>query len=706
MPVSVVIPAHNEEAVVGRCLSSLLGQAPPGELEVTVVCNGCQDRTAEVARAAGPAVRVLELPVASKVAALNAGDRAAGYFPRFYVDADVELAYPALHLVAGSIAEQGLLCAAPRPVFALAGRPWPVRAFYRVWQGIPYLNQDMVGSGVYALSGEGRSRFGEFPELTADDQYVQQLFERGERRAVEGAEFVVHSPRHLRGLLAMRVRSYRGNRELARLGLARLNAPPSGFGAALRQARSPARLPAVAVYIAVNFLAKVLARRPRRLGAARWERDESARHGPPARTVAEEGPICYVTSHYPRLSHTFVQREVEGLRAAGAEVATVSVHRAGAADVLSEADRREAEQTWSMFPLDAGHLLTAHLRAGLRHPGAYARTLASALGASPGGVRGGLWQLFYFAEAIALWAHAREAGARHLHAHLANVAADICWWAARFGSLAAPVDRWRWSFTMHGPTEFFEVRRFNLARKVAHADLVVCISEFTRSQLMYLSDPAEWAKLRVVHCGADLSRYHYVAPRAGPGLHVLCVARWASQKGLEVLLDAVEVAAGSGTDVELTLVGDGPLRDRLHQAAQRPALDGRVRLEGAVGQDDLAKYYADADVFCLASLAEGVPVALMEAMATGRPVVATRVGGIAELVEDGVSGYLVAPGEVAELAGALARLAASPKLRRQMGAAGRQKVERDFDSARCAAALAGIYRGMGRESGPTGKEAR
>ena len=156
VPVSVVVPAHNEEAVIGRCLTALLAGADEGELDVVVVCNGCRDRTAEEARRAAPSATVLEIPVASKVAALNAGDRVARYFPRFYVDADVELPVAAVRQVASVLRRGPVLCAAPKPFFDLAGRSWPIRAFYDVWKEIPYRALDMVGSGVYALSEEGR----------------------------------------------------------------------------------------------------------------------------------------------------------------------------------------------------------------------------------------------------------------------------------------------------------------------------------------------------------------------------------------------------------------------------------------------------------------------------------------------------------------------------------------------------------------------
>jgi glycosyltransferase involved in cell wall biosynthesis len=698
--VSVVVPAHNEELVIGRCLKSILTGAEKDEVDLVVVCNGCTDGTAEVARRAAPGATVLELPVASKIAALNAGDEHARWFPRFYVDADVELPIEALRRTAAALEEPGVLCAAPQATFALEGRPWAVRAFYDVWRRTPYLQQDMVGTGVYALSQEGRGRFSSFPDLTGDDQYVQQLFERGERRSVPGAHFVVHPPYKLGGLVAMRTRAYRGNRELARLGLARTDAPPSGAATALRMALGPRSLPSAGVYVAVNLVAKSLS------GAAprgRWERDESARSGlreaqGNGRT-AYAGPhpqahICYVTSHYPAVSHTFVMREVIGAREAGVQVETVSVHRAEAQHLLADVDRQEAARTWSIFPLDKAAFAVVHARALLTHPNAYWRVLRSALEAAPGGLRAKLWQVFYFAEGISLWDHAKRVEAHHLHAHLANVATDVCWWASSFGKLAEPAKRWMWSFTMHGSTEFYSTERFNLRRKVVAADAVICVSEFTRSQLMYLSTPEHWEKLRVVHSGADLERYQLGAPHDRPCFGVLCVSRLVPGKGLELLVDAIAVLAERGTEAQLTVVGDGPLEPSLRARAEQLGVADRVLLEGAVGQDDMPLYYREADVFCLPSFAEGVPVVLMEAMASGRPVVATRIAGIPELVEDGTSGLLVAAGNLSELVGALERLAAAPDLRAEMGVAGRKKIEESFDARRCAAQVAEVFKEM------------
>jgi len=696
-PISVVIPAHDEQSVIGRCLKALLSGSAAAELDIVVVCNGCHDRTAEVARQVAPSAKVLELPIASKVAALNTGDRHARYFPRFYVDADVELPVESLRRTAEVLRVPGVLCAAPTPVFNLAGRPWAVRAFYDVWKKIPYMTDGMVGSGVYALSERGRERFGVFPPVTNDDQYVSQLFEGSERVSVPDACFVVHPPFKLAGLIAMRARAYRGNRELARSGLALFAPPQSGTGVALRQALHPRFAPSVGAYLCVNLVARLRARARRRF---EWERDESARafaaaadpiSVPASPRMGARGRVCYVTSQYPALSHTFVMREIMGVREAGLVVETVSVHRAEARHLLSILDKDEAANTWTIFPLNVGMFLKAHWRALSSHPRAYVSVFVRSVAAAPPGGRARAWQVFYFAESILLWDHARSVGVRHLHAHLANVAADLCWFATAYANLASPLEPWSWSFTMHGPTEFYSTDRFNLICKVANANAVICISEFARSQLMYLSEPSHWGKLKVVHMGVDLDRYRFEPPHQHDETVVLSVARLVPAKGLELLVDAVGSLVARGHRIRAVIVGEGPLEAALKQRAAGLGAGAVIRFVGPVGQDEMVGYYVEADVFCLPSFAEGVPVVLMEAMATGRPVVSTRIAGIPELVEDGTSGFLVAPGNLGELTAALELLACSPELRAEVGLAGRRRVETDFDARRCAFEVAGVF---------------
>lgn len=403
--------------------------------------------------------------------------------------------------------------------------------------------------------------------------------------------------------------------------------------------------------------------------------------------------IAMLCCYYPFVSHTFVQREVTGLRDAGVEVHTVSVRDAGADNVLSTADRDSYRTTEHLVPAPAGRLLQSHLEAFLHGPSAYASALRRAVVRAEPTARARLWQVFYFVEAVLLWRLCRRWDVRHVHTHFANNAADVARIVVDLGR--AHDDRpWSWSFTMHGPTEFADVQRFGLPGKVRDADLVACISDYARSQLMGLVEEEHWDKLGIVHCGVDVDRFDLERGPAAPGqpLRVLCVGRLVPEKGHGVLLEAVGRLHADGVPVELTLVGGGPRAAALERRAAALGLGDRLRLTGPLGQDDILAEFARADAFALASFAEGKPVALMEAMAARMPVVTTRISGIAELVEDGVSGFVVTPGRADLLADALRTLADDSALREQMGQAGRSRVLAEYDARTTAHALVELLR--------------
>lgn len=281
--ISIIIPAHNEARVIGRCLGALLDEAPPGELEVIVVCNGCRDRTAEVARSFGDAVTVIETDVPSKANALNLGDRAASGFPRIYLDADIVLSLEAIRQTAAALREPGVLTAAPLMNVDVRDRPWSVRAFYQVWLSLPYCREGMVGSGVYALSEEGRRRFEEFPRATADDLFVRLHFAASERRTVTSCTFTITPPRTLGGVIDIKTRAQFGNEELKRLFPHIWRNENARHGQPLlRLALRPLSWPALAVYTFVKFAVRYRAwKRLQRGEISKWERDESSREAAP-----------------------------------------------------------------------------------------------------------------------------------------------------------------------------------------------------------------------------------------------------------------------------------------------------------------------------------------------------------------------------------------------------------------------------------------
>ncbi len=273
--ISVIIPAHNEESVIARGLRCIIEGVRPGELEVIVVCNGCTDRTAEIARGFREPVRVIEIPHASKTVALNAADKAATGYPRFYVDADVTVGLESVRAMAAVLYDGKALLVAPSVRMNFEGAGWLVRAYYNVWTRLP-CNQVMVGAGVYGLSRKGRDRFKEFPEVIADDGFVRFRFPESERALVPGAVALVDSPRTLGGLVRIKTRSRLGGYQLRRL----FPQMPASDSRAARQsvrfiALRPRLWPAGAVYLLVTIWTKLRALRRLRRGCLQWERDDS-----------------------------------------------------------------------------------------------------------------------------------------------------------------------------------------------------------------------------------------------------------------------------------------------------------------------------------------------------------------------------------------------------------------------------------------------
>jgi glycosyltransferase involved in cell wall biosynthesis len=249
--------------------------------------------------------------------------------------------------------------------------------------------------------------------------------------------------------------------------------------------------------------------------------------------------------------------------------------------------------------------------------------------------------------------------------------------AAAFGGGGRGVGTW--SFTAHG-TDFYDDMAERLAVKVRRAAFVASVSDFGRSQLMRLVDEGHWPKIRLVHCGLD-PRWFSAPERNGhvrSPLRLLSVGRLAPEKGHAILLEAVAEVTRRDVAVQLEIVGGGERLDSLERVAAELGIADRVEFAGQVGQHEIQERYAAADVFCLSSLGEGLPVALMEAMASELPVIASRIHGIPELVVEGENGLLVSPGRPDALADAIEALAGAPELCRRMGRVGREKVMREF----------------------------
>lgn len=396
--------------------------------------------------------------------------------------------------------------------------------------------------------------------------------------------------------------------------------------------------------------------------------------------------LAYLTSLYPAASHTFILREVTELRALGFEVETCSMRRPDDSHMIGPEE--EAARASTFYAVEEGRNPATFLGAlgsALSAPGRFFGALGLAWRTAPPGLKGLLKQGAYFAEALVLARHLKARGVDHLHNHFADPSANVAMLTSALSDIP-------FSYTLHGPAELYEPRTWQLAEKTARAKFVACISHFARSQAMYFSDPEHWGKLRIIHCGVIPERYETAAPeRSDTGPNLLFVGRLTPIKGLRVLMDAFAAAREIRPDLRLTLVGDGD--DRAHLEKLAAPMGDAVRFLGFQSQDGVARALAEADALVLPSFAEGLPVVLMEALAAAKPVICTQVAGVGELVENGVSGFIVPASDVESLTARILELAEDPERRRRMGAAGREKVRAEFDIRLEAARIGSLFAG-------------
>lgn len=406
------------------------------------------------------------------------------------------------------------------------------------------------------------------------------------------------------------------------------------------------------------------------------------------------GPIAYLTGEYPRATDTFIQREVAALRAQGFEVLTNTIRATDAAHHVGPEQQAEFAATFQVMNSSKNpmRLLRSHVSGLFRNPKGWASALALAWRTKPAGIKGGLWQFFYFLEAGVLAHHLRKSGVVHLHNHFADSSCTVAMLTSTMSGIP-------FSVTMHGPGIFFEPMHWRIDAKIARAAFVSCISHFCRSQGMLFSDQVHWDKLKIVHCGIDPSKYDIETSRVY-AKRLLFVGRLDAVKGVPLLIDAVARLRADHPDLQLVVVGDGPARAELENASSD--LGEAVRFLGYRSQDEVAAILRETDMLVLPSFAEGVPVVLMEAMAARLPVVTTQVGGIGELVEDGVSGFICPPGDIETLVARIDTLLRDADLSARMGKAGRAKVVAEFTSDAEAAWLGAlIQESLARKLPPT-----
>lgn len=396
--------------------------------------------------------------------------------------------------------------------------------------------------------------------------------------------------------------------------------------------------------------------------------------------------IGYLVSKYPAVSHTFILREILALRDRDVQIEVASINDSHNRNDMTEIERNEAERTFYVKQAGALGVIRAVIRMIVRHPLGLLRGLRIALILGGGNRARTPLCLFYYAEAVILSQWLRSRSLDHVHVHFASQAATV----ALILTHIVPINL---SITVHGPDEFFDVPGFYLTEKIAASRFIACISFFAQSQLMKLTPGRDWHKFDIARLGVDCDHFSPRPFRASPGcFEILSVGRLVTAKGQRILIEAVAQLIEGGRKIRLRIVGDGPERKDLEDLVEQRGLMSQIRFEGSINQDRIQEFYMAADIFALASFAEGIPVVLMEAMAMEIPCVATCINGIPELIRDGVDGLLVAPSDVQGLADALARLMDEVTLRESLGKAGRLRVQQCYEISKSADRLADIFR--------------
>jgi colanic acid/amylovoran biosynthesis glycosyltransferase len=351
--------------------------------------------------------------------------------------------------------------------------------------------------------------------------------------------------------------------------------------------------------------------------------------------------LAYLVSQYPKVSHSFIRREIMGLEKRGWDIRRLSI-RGWDADLVDPEDIAELGRT--TFVLRGGllPLMTATMGQFVLSPRRFFAALALAVRMMRGSDRSFIWHLIYLAEACWIAPQMRRGHIGHMHAHFGTNPAEVAMLVSELAGIT-------YSLTLHGPDEFDMARSTHLAEKIKRAAFVVAVCSFGRSQIFRIIDQKDWPKVKVIHCGIDpaFANIDEVVPAETNRL--VCVGRLCEQKGQLLLVEAVASLAKEGRKFELVLVGDGEHRSAIERLITENELARHVRVTGWASASCVKDEILNARALILPSFAEGLPVVLMEAMILGRPVLSTYIAGIPELVIDGKAGWLFPAGSKSAL---------------------------------------------------------
>jgi glycosyltransferase involved in cell wall biosynthesis len=402
--------------------------------------------------------------------------------------------------------------------------------------------------------------------------------------------------------------------------------------------------------------------------------------------MSEPLRIGYLTSTFARPSDTFIRNEVNQLRGLGVEVATFSIRRPEQGGEL-EPDVCHHQQS-TEYLLDRGFapVFAKAALAAVMHPIRFLRTMRLAMTTAAPGVRGFVLQGAYLAEAICLASQLRTRQIQLLHNHIGENSATVAMLASEFSGIP-------FSLTIHGPYVFYAPQKWALSEKLGRAAFTACISHFCRSQCLAFAPESAWPRLHVMRCSVQPEFLELPAGDEVPrNPQFICVGRLCREKGQSLLVEAARRLADDGLRFQLLLVGDGPSRPVLENLIQELKVGEFVRILGWRSSAQVRDLMLKSTALIIPSFAEGLPIVAMEALAMRRPVIATNIAAMSELIENDHCGWLIPPGSVDHLALAMKTAAAStPSKLQAMGEHGRARVLELHDPIQQAKELQALF---------------
>lgn len=384
--------------------------------------------------------------------------------------------------------------------------------------------------------------------------------------------------------------------------------------------------------------------------------------------------VAYVMTHYPRVALTYIAGEIDEMERRGARIFPIVMNLPAVEDLTSD-EARERQRRSLYLKASPTRVAAATLATAAAHPIKMTALAFAAVRSARSDVGVMARRLVHLCYGALAAKNCRKDRIRHLHAQFGLAPATIAWLACEILNFE-PRTASTWSFTIHGFHDFVNETESRLDLKAASASFVICISDFTKSQLCRVTDPRYWGRFHVIRCGIDLSAFHLRQARPNRDVpRIAIVGRLSPEKGHGILLNAVSRLAKEGVPLEVEIIGDGPFRDEIRRIAIDAGIEESVVLSGELLPDEVGRRLADADIFCMASFAEGLPISIMEAMAVGVPVVTTWIGGIPELAINDVTALTVPPADSEALAEAIKRLVVDLPLRKRLTSAARAAVE-------------------------------